>query len=140
MSAKDLIHNAVRTALENEGWTITADPLTLKYQDKQVFVDLGAERWLIAAERSQEKIAVEVKSFLKPSILQDLEGAFGQYLIYLSFLNRLEPQRKLHIAITDVVYKLFLESPAIGMLLSDNHIPLIIVNPDIQEIVQWIQN
>jgi hypothetical protein len=140
MAAKDLIHAAVRAALEEDGWTITADPLTLKYRDKQVFVDLGAERWLLAAERAQEKIAVEIKSFLRPSILQDLEDAFGQYLIYLSFLKQTEPDRKLHVAITDVVYRLFSDSQAISMLLSDNHIPLIIVNPETREIVQWIQH
>jgi hypothetical protein len=94
----------------------------------------------LAAERAQEKIAVEIKSFLRPSILQDLEDAFGQYLIYLSFLKQTEPDRKLHVAITDVVYRLFSDSQAISMLLSDNHIPLIIVNPETREIVQWIQH
>ena len=91
MSAKDLIHDAVRNALEKDGWTITDDPLTLKYQDKHVLVDLGANRLLLAAERRQEKIAVEIKSFLSPSITKDLQEALGQYLTYLAFLDRRRP-------------------------------------------------
>jgi hypothetical protein len=140
MSAKDIIHGAVRTALENDGWTITHDPLTLKYEDKSVFIDLAAERWILAAERENEKIAVEIKSFISASIIQDLEVAFGQYMVYLSFLKRVESDRKLYIAITDVTYSIFLESQAIQMLLTDNHVPLIIMNPVTKEIVQWIQN
>jgi hypothetical protein len=140
MPARDIIHRAVKDALEKDGWTITHDPLTLKYEDKRVLVDLGAERWVLGAQRQQEKIAVEIKSFIGPSILQDLEDALGQYLIYLTFLRRVEPDRKLYIATSDVVYSLFAESQAILMLLSDNHVPLLIVNPETQEVVEWIQS
>ncbi len=68
MSAKDIFHDAVKSALQKDGWTITNDPLYLKLGDDQLRVDLAAER-LIAAEREQEKIAVEVKSFLAPSAI-----------------------------------------------------------------------
>lgn len=73
-----------------------------------------------------------------PATLQDLEDTLGQYLIYLSFLKRIEPDRKLYIAIPDVVYALFVESQAIQMLLHDNNVPLIIVNPDTEEVVEWV--
>ncbi|MEZ4707406.1 MAG: element excision factor XisH family protein [Caldilineaceae bacterium] len=140
MAAKDLIHEPVRKALENDGWTVTDDPLTLRYRDKRVEIDLGAERWLIGAERANERIAVEVKSFLKPSVLRDLEEALGQYMVYISFLKRLNPERKLYIAVSDVAYTYFKESQAIQMLLSDNHIPLIVVNPETKEVIAWITN
>ena len=140
MPAKDLIHDAVRTALTKDGWTITDDPLTLKFEDKRFFIDLGAERWILAAEREHEKIAVEIKSFLRTSVMKDLEDAFGQYMIYLTFLKRIEPERKLYVSIPDVVYVLLSESQAIQMLLHDNSVPLIIVNPDTEEIVEWIQS
>jgi hypothetical protein len=140
MPARDIIHRAVKDALEKDGWTITHDPLTLRYEDKRVLVDLGGERWVLGAQRQQEKIAVEIKSFIGPSILQDLEDALGQYLIYLTFLRRVESDRKLYIATSDVTYSLFAESQAIQMLLSDNHVPLLIVNPEAQEVVEWIQS
>jgi len=57
MSAKDTYHSAVRSALIKEGWTITDDPLTIEFEDVNLFVDLAAEQ-LIAAERGKEKIVV----------------------------------------------------------------------------------
>ena len=73
MAAKDKIHDAVKNALINDGWTVTDDPYTLAYaEDVTVFVDLGAER-VIAAQREQEKIAVEVKTFGGPSAIHDME-------------------------------------------------------------------
>ncbi len=80
MPAKDLYHDAVCTALIKDGWTITDDPLILKIGRRSVFVDLGAEK-LIAAERGSDKIAVEIKSFLSPSPINDLETAWGQFFM-----------------------------------------------------------
>ena len=61
-------------------------------------MDLGAER-LVAAEQGQEKIAVEIKSFLGASDVRDLEMAIGQYVFYRSLLTRLDPARKLFLAV-----------------------------------------
>jgi hypothetical protein len=67
MSAKDLYHETVKTALIKDGWTITDDhPLSLKIGNRNTAIDLGAEK-IIAAERGTEKIAVEVKSFISPN-------------------------------------------------------------------------
>ena len=46
MSAKDLYHDTVCTALIKDGWTITHDPLILKIGGHSVFVDLGAQKLL----------------------------------------------------------------------------------------------
>ena len=78
MPAKNLYHDAVIVALQADGWRITHDPLTLSFGGKDLFVDLGAERVAIAAERGAEKIAVEVQSFLNTSLVRDLEQAVGQ--------------------------------------------------------------
>ena len=42
--ARDLFHDAVRHALEKDGWTITADPLKLEFGTVKALVDLGAEK------------------------------------------------------------------------------------------------
>jgi len=75
-----------KSALIKDGWTITHDPLSLKWGLKDLFVDLGAQR-LLAAEKGREKIAVEVKSFVGPSDLDDLEKALGQYVLYHDVLS-----------------------------------------------------
>ena len=72
--AKDIFHSHVRSALEKDGWTITDDPLLLPWGKAPVYVDLGAEK-IIAAEKNERKIAVEVKSFLRGLRTEDLEFA-----------------------------------------------------------------
>jgi hypothetical protein len=139
MAAKDIIHDPVREALENDGWEITDDPLTLLYKDKNVFIDLGAQR-LIAARRDHKKIAVEIKSFIGLSIMRDLELALGQYVLYRSFLNELEPDRHLYIALSHAAFLTLMRSEAIQMLLRVNHVSLLVVNLDSKEIVLWSEN
>jgi hypothetical protein len=39
--AKDLYHEIVKTALENEGWLITHDPYPIKIGSVRMFLDLG---------------------------------------------------------------------------------------------------
>ena len=56
MPAKDIFHQAVRHALEKDGWTITHDPYSLTYGSKRLFVDLGAEN-ILSAEKGMSKIA-----------------------------------------------------------------------------------
>src|SRR5207244_518057 len=94
MAAKDLYHEDVRTALLRDGWTITDDPLRLRWGKKDYYVDLEAER-VIAAERSGRRIAVEIKSFIGPSLVDDMEKALGQYLVYRSIMRHRQPDREL---------------------------------------------
>lgn len=88
-----------------EGWRITHDPLLLSYGSRDLYVDLGAERAVIAAERDEEKIAVEIKSFLSASPVRDLETAVGQYGVYQSVLAEKEPERMLYLAVPRRVYE-----------------------------------
>lgn len=81
MAAKDRFHEAVRVALQKEQWTITDDPLKLEVGGAKFEIDLGAEQ-LLAAERSGEKIAVEIKTFLGDSPITDYHAALGQFLNY----------------------------------------------------------
>ena len=101
--AKDIYHNTVRMALEKDGWTITNDPLTLKIGGRLAYVDLGAEK-LLAAEKEGKRIAVEVKSFIGSSPVQDLEQALGQYIMYSQILERQNSDRLLYLAIPENVF------------------------------------
>lgn len=76
MPARDRDHDSVRAALVTDGWIITGDPLRLQYAGDDLYVDLAAER-LIAAERGERRIAVEIKSFSGPSEMADLHTAVG---------------------------------------------------------------
>ena len=63
MAQLDTFHHVVREALRKDGWKITDDPLYLQYGGVDYAIDFGAEP-LIVAEKSCEKVAIEVKSFL----------------------------------------------------------------------------
>jgi hypothetical protein len=63
MAQLDKIHNAVKNALIKDGWTIKADPFRIEFEEYRLYADLAAER-PTAAVRENEKIVVEVKSFL----------------------------------------------------------------------------
>lgn len=68
----------------------------------------------------------------------DLEQAIGQYTLYRLLLNKVEPERKLYLGITNEVYdEVFTES--IGELVIQNlPLQLVVVNSTTLEIVQWI--
>ncbi|MGB7519411.1 MAG: element excision factor XisH family protein, partial [Spirulinaceae cyanobacterium] len=85
MPARDTYHNKAKTALLVDGWTITHDPLRLECGNKDFYVDLGAMK-LIAAEKEERKIAVEIKSFVGKSDIEELEKALGQYVLYYDVL------------------------------------------------------
>ncbi len=67
--AKDFYHDNVRIALEKDGWKITDDPYRMKIEEIGYEIDFGAEP-LIAAEKEENKIAIEVKSFVGASKYQ----------------------------------------------------------------------
>ncbi len=54
MSAKDIYHDHVKNALVKDGWKIAHDPLWLKWNRKDAYIDLGAERIIIFDEDTQE--------------------------------------------------------------------------------------
>ena len=81
MPARDKIHQHVVDALDNDDWKILDDPLILQHGKTIAYVDLEAER-VVTAEKGSEKIAVEIKSFLSPSLLADIEDALVRYKRY----------------------------------------------------------
>jgi hypothetical protein len=125
-----------RNALIKDGWNITHDPYTMVFGQKDVFVDLGAER-MLAAEKGNEKIAVEIKSFQGTSDLRDFEQALGQYVFYRSLLSRFEPQRKLFLAVPISVFTSALQEPIARPALSDLTVALVAFDPVQEVIVQW---
>ncbi len=137
MPARDVYHHHVCHALIKDGWTITDDPYVLKWGLKDLYVDLGAERF-IGAERQGQKIAVEIKSFLSPSEIEDLKDAIGQFFLYLPIIARTEPNRVLFLAIREAVYHDLFEEPIGAVLLEEYAIKLIVFDPQTEEIVKWV--
>ncbi|MGH8001793.1 MAG: XisH family protein [Brasilonema sp.] len=137
MAAKDLFYEAVRRGLEKDQWIVTDDPLELEWEEVKVKIDLAAER-LITAERGEEKIAVEIKSFIGTSAISDFHTALGQFLNYRIMLEVNEPDRLLYLAVPLETYKTFFQSRFTQVVIERHQLKLIVYEPVTEEIVQWI--
>lgn len=137
MPAKDIYHDAVKQALIKNGWTITADPYIIRYEDAELYADLAAER-PIAAQRQGRKIVVEIKSFIGRSLMYDFHAALGQYIVYRNLIQLTEPEYILYLAIDRLVHQEFFQRKSIQTIVKQNQVLLTIVDTDIEEIVQWI--
>jgi hypothetical protein len=136
---RDVIHDAVKNALIKDGWTITADPYVIDYEDLSLFADLAAERTL-AAEKDGRRIALEIKSFLGRSEVREFETALGQYQLYRGLLEFTDPARKLFLAVSQATYQDFFQRAAIQLILKRFQVALVTVDVASEEIVQWIND
>ncbi|MHC5613454.1 MAG: element excision factor XisH family protein [Nostoc sp.] len=138
MPAKDLYHDTVVQALIKDGWEITDDPLLLSYGGRELYVDLGIEKRAIAAQKDDQKIAVEIKSFLKPSPVRDLEEAVGQYGVYQSILTEIAPERILYLAVPRRSYETIFTEKLGQLIIKRLQIKLLVFDEEQVRIVQWI--
>ncbi|MGH8001899.1 MAG: XisH family protein [Brasilonema sp.] len=137
MSAKDVFHEVVKKALQKDGWQITHDPLSFSVGGVNMSIDLAAEK-LIAAEREDEKIAVEVKSFLeKSSAISEFHTALGQFINYRGALRRREPERILYLAVPLTTYKTFFQLDFPKAMVEENQVKMIVYDVEREVIVEW---
>ncbi len=135
--AKDRFHYIVKQALIKDNWTITHDPYKLSEWDPDWEIDLGAEKFF-AAEKENQKIAVEVKSFLDISFAYEFHKALGQYLNYLASLGQIEEDRILYLAVPTDVWATEFQRKGIQFSLKTYKVKIIVFNPDSIIIEQWI--
>ncbi|MGC8644402.1 MAG: element excision factor XisH family protein [Isosphaeraceae bacterium] len=140
MPARNINHDAVVHALIEDGWTITHDPLTLSYGGRDLFVDLGAERVTLAAEKTGRKIAVEIQSFASQSPVRDLEEAVGQYEVYRAILAEMEPERQLFLAAPLRIHETFFEEKFGQFILSRLQLAVLVFDETQQRVVKWINS
>lgn len=138
MPAQDIYHDAVLHALTTDGWRITHDRLSLSYGGRDLYVDLGAERTTIAAERDGQKIAIEIKSFLGSSPVRDLEEAVGQYQVYRSVLTEIDSDRRLYLAVPRRVYESLFAERFGQLILQRLQLRLMVFDEHQERIVVWI--
>lgn len=94
---------------------------------------------MLAAERAQRKIAVEIKSFLGRSPINDLENALGQYALYLSVLEVVEADRKLYLAVSKSAYDELMEMQTFHLVIRRFQVALVVVRIHSEEIAEWIE-
>lgn len=136
--ARDTYHDAVRRALEKEGWTITAEEYYFTTGDVAFAIDFFAEKILVA-ERNDERIAVEVKSFRSQSPMNKFHEAVGQYENYLLALEDEAPERVLFLAVPIFYWETFFQKPFIQKVIYRKKIRLVVYNHEEEIIEKWIK-
>ncbi len=138
MAAKDKVHDQVVNALKKDGWTITHDPLKVLWKKRKLYVDLGAEK-LIAAQKDESKIAVEIKSFIGANDLDDLYQAIGQFILYRKAMKMAAPERTLYLAIDTLVFRQLFDDEDGESLRAEESINLLVFDKHKEEVVLWKQ-
>lgn len=138
MPAKDRYHDIVIEALNADGWRITNDPYYIAFGGRNLYIDLGAEYETFAAERGDERLAVEIKSFISKSPVDDLGDALGAYLLYRCVLEETDQGRQVYLAIPLEAWE-GIFSERLGQLVTERFSLKLIVFDTIQRsIVKWI--
>ncbi|NJK74253.1 MAG: XisH protein [Oscillatoriales cyanobacterium RU_3_3] len=137
MSAKDIYHAAVKSALIKDNWTISSNPYLIQCEDIDLAADIADAR-PIAAEREGQKIVVEIECFVGRALMLDFHQAVGRYKLYQMLLEKTAPEYELYLAIDDIIYENFFRRDGIDFLARSNQIKFFAVNIDEGAIVQWI--
>jgi hypothetical protein len=102
-----------------------------------MFIDLGAERVTIGAERGSERIAVEIASLVADSQVRDLQEAVGQFVVYRALLAKVEPDRSLYLGVTTRVYDSVLSEPVGQLVVAEVLLRVLVLDPHEQKVIRW---
>ena len=100
-------------------------------------IDLGAEK-IVAAEKDNKKIAVEVKSFREESFANEFHTILGQYLNYRSALKRIDEYRVLFLAVPKSVFDLEFTIEGIINSVEDYNVKILVYDFETKKIIQWL--
>ena len=91
----------------------------------------------MAAEKGNLKIAVEVKSFLKASLVNEFHTVIGQYLSYHIGLEKVEPTRKLFVAIPKDAFNNLFKMELFHSACKRIDMKVLVYDTDTQTIILW---
>ena len=135
--AFDVCHEQIVRALEKAGWTVEKQQAKLNTTQRQVFVDILAERGLNGSR--QQIMLVEIKCFPdRDSTTQELYVSIGQYLIYRAVIAELDLTIPLYLAVPDDAFRDIFDSTA-RRVLQESRIKMVVVNLETETITQWIE-
>ena len=101
-----------------------------------LYIDLAADR-ILAAEKDGDRIAVEVKSFVSPSVISEFHTALGQFVNYRIALRQQEPDRVLYLAVPADTYEAFFVLPFVQNVTASEQIKVVIYDAEREVILEW---
>ncbi|MCB0841200.1 MAG: fatty-acid oxidation protein subunit alpha [Bacteroidetes bacterium] len=138
--ARDIIHEAIREAIERAGWNVTNDPLTIDLTEDDTYfdIDLGAERETSEGV-TQKVLAIEIKSFIRSSVINAFHEALGQYLNYQAAIHEQGLDYELFMAISEEGWERLSSFKFIQRRIKQFKLQFILVNIQKKEITKWIR-
>jgi hypothetical protein len=133
MPARDHHHEAVKNALQKDGWLITHDPRTVVLPERFLYIDLRATRM-------DEEIAilVEVKGFEQASQVEALAEALGKYNLYRAALQLNGIREPLYLAIPQAAYNGIVSETLGHQIIHDYGVRILVFDVATEEIIQWL--
>ncbi len=128
---EDKLKEAVKTALLLTGVEIIADPYRFRSGGFKYQIDLAVKMTGLTA-------AVEIKSFLSLSFLEDFYTAIGQYLTYRYALQLAQTHADLYLAVPSHVHAKHFAKPLIKGISEIHQVKLIVFDPEDNQSIQWI--
>jgi hypothetical protein len=92
----------------------------------------------VAAEKDNQKIAVEIKSFREESFANEFHSILGQYLNYRSALKRIDEERILFLAVPKSVYNLEFTIEGIINSVEDYNVRILVYDFETKIIIKWL--
>ena len=119
---------------------ITHDPFYIRLDEgKTEFqVDLGAET-LLAAEKAKRKIAVEIKTFRRASLLNEFHAVIGQFINYRLALSEYDAERILYLTLPASVFQTLFRYPFVSRSIAHQEVKLITYDIDKEMIATWLE-
>lgn len=137
MSAIDSCEPQIIRALRKQGWQIDQKPFVIRTEIRYVLADFSVQKR--ANGQFEQIVIVEVKCFTNPQTdLVEFYAAVGQYLFYRSAMYAEGKEAPLFLAVPSQVYLRLQREQAVLLTLQNNHVKLIIVDIDREEVEQWI--
>lgn len=109
----------------------------MQYGDADLSIDLGAEK-VIAAEKGEQKIAVEVKSFIAKSLIYEFHEVLGQYLNYRRILRLTHQEdRQVFLAVPSEAYDRLFKKEFVQITLDEEGVQYFVFDTTENEILSW---
>jgi XisH protein len=138
MPRRDIFHEVVVASLVKEGWQVIDDPLRIVAGGVGLFIDITAEP-IITFGRDDEKVAIEIKSFLIQSQITTFYEAIGKYITYRKALLMNKLDMDLYLAVPKKSYDTIFQKELVRELVKEYNVNIIVYNSTNQTIVSWIK-
>ena len=134
---QDSCHPQIVRALQKAGWSIDREQVFVPTRTSRVFIDLRAS--YKNEDEVLQIIIAEVKCFAdKDKRTTELYTSVGQYLFYRRLLAVAQMNYPLYLAVPLQAYQAVFDEN-VEAIVAENHVKMIIVDVEREEIVRWIE-